>query len=238
MRYLRSVQENGNNIPFSYRIINNVPSLNRLFIGALRREALVISYELLSLVKMPNAETVIHQYPHELSGGMRQRVMIAMAIAAKPKLIIADEPTSALDVTVQAEILELLRDLKKTFGTSLLFISHDMGVISEICDRVGVMYAGNIVEAASINDLFGNPKHPYTQGLLEAIPKNGDKREILRTIKGEIPNLIDPPSGCRFSNRCPLSFNKCSLEPPLVELQADHSTLCWLYGDEDKHVDK
>jgi peptide/nickel transport system ATP-binding protein len=238
MKYLRNVQTNENRISFGYIIMNKVPFLNNSFIGLLRKEALAISYELLSLVNMPNAESVIRQYPHELSGGMRQRVMIAMAIAAKPKLIIADEPTSALDVTVQAQILGLLRDLKETFGTSLLFISHDMGVISEICDRVGVMYAGNIVEVAPIDDLFEKPKHPYTQGLLEAIPKNGDKRETLQTIKGELPSLIDPPSGCRFNNRCPFSFDKCSLEPPWVGLESEHYALCWLYASEDHRVDQ
>ena len=163
-------------IPPEYRILNKIPILRRWLMGTIEKEALEVSYELLSLVNMPNAENVLRQYPHELSGGMRQRVMIAMALATRPKLVIADEPTSALDVTVQAQILELLRELKRTFNSAILFISHDIGVISEICDRVGVMYAGNLVEIARLDQLFADPKHPYTQGLLASIPKYGEKR--------------------------------------------------------------
>jgi peptide/nickel transport system ATP-binding protein len=179
----------------------------------------------------------LDQYPHELSGGMRQRVMIAMAIATKPKLIIADEPTSALDVTVQAQILELLRQLKAGSDTSILFISHDMGIIAEICDRVGVMYAGNLVEIGDIQTIFENPKHPYTRGLLETIPKYGEKRESLQTIPGSVPNLMHPPKGCRFAKRCKFAFEKCSEEPPWVEEgeSGQHAVLCWLY---EKKKDK
>jgi peptide/nickel transport system ATP-binding protein len=235
LRYLREVRNSGNSIPVSYKLLNRVPILNRWLIGELRKEALAISYELLSLVNMPNARSVLTQYPHELSGGMRQRVMVAMAIAAKPKLIIADEPTSALDVTVQAQILELLRDMKETFGTSLLFISHDMGVIAEICDRIGVMYAGDVVETAKIADLFENPEHPYTRGLLQAIPKFGGKREALQTIKGELPNLIDPPTGCRFHTRCPYVFGKCTTRPPLITTSSHHNVLCWLFEESEDY---
>lgn len=218
------------------RLVNKLPIINKSQYGVLRKEALAVSYELLSLVNMPNADSVLNQYPHELSGGMRQRVMIAMAIAAKPKLVIADEPTSALDVTVQAQILDLLRDLKTSLNTAVLFISHDMGVISEICDRVGVMYAGNIVEIAKMEDLFASPKHPYTQGLLAAIPKYGGKSETLQTIKGSVPDLINPPKGCRFTARCPYVFEKCMEGPPWIEVGKDHYVLCWLYGDSEKHV--
>jgi peptide/nickel transport system ATP-binding protein len=238
LRFLHRVKNSRGKIPFEYRILNKIPFVKRWFIGALNKEALTVSYELLSLVNMPNAESVLHQYPHELSGGMRQRAMIAMAIAGKPKLIIADEPTSALDVTVQAQILDLLRDLKKTFNTSVLFISHDMGVIAEICDRVAVMYAGNIVEVAEIDELFRNPKHPYTQGLLAAIPKYGEKRETLQAIKGTVPNLVNPPKGCRFNTRCPYVFEKCTEGPPWIEFGKGHGALCWLYGDSDTHVNQ
>jgi oligopeptide/dipeptide ABC transporter ATP-binding protein len=180
---------------------------------------------------------VLDQYPHELSGGMRQRAMIAMSIAAKPRLVIADEPTSALDVTVQAQILDLLRDLKKAFGASVLFISHDFAVIAEICDRVGVMYAGNIVEIADLKELFANPKHPYTQGLLAAIPKYGDKRETLLAIKGTVPDLMHPPEGCRFNTRCPRAFEKCTQKPPWVSVGKEHMVLCWLFEDGQDHVE-
>lgn len=236
--FLVSLRKSGGRMPFKYRILNGIPIVRKLFIGVVEKEALNVSLELLSLVRMPNAENVLYQYPHELSGGMRQRVMIAMAIATKPKLIIADEPTSALDVTVQAQILELLRDLKNTFNAAILFISHDLGVISEICDRLAVMYAGNIVEVASLTELFENPKHPYTQGLLAAVPKYGEKRETLQTIDGTVPNLIDPPKGCRFRTRCPEVFDRCSQGPPWIQVGKEHSVLCWLYGDSDKHVEQ
>jgi peptide/nickel transport system ATP-binding protein len=238
LRFLVRLKKSGGRIPFNYRILNGMPVVRKLFVGVIEKEALNASLELLSLVNMPNAGNVLHQYPHELSGGMRQRVMIAMAIATKPKLIIVDEPTSALDVTVQAQILELLRYLKDTFNAAILFISHDLGVISEICDRLAVMYAGNIVEVASLTELFENPKHPYTRGLLAAVPKYGEKRETLQTIDGTVPNLIDPPKGCRFRTRCPQVFDRCSQGPPWIQVGKEHCVLCWLYGDSDKHVEQ
>jgi peptide/nickel transport system ATP-binding protein len=236
--FLRKLRKSNGKIPAEYRILNKIPFLRRWLMGALEEEALQVSYELLSFVNMPNAESVLGQYPHELSGGMRQRVMIAMALATRPKLLIADEPTSALDVTVQAQILELLRDLKRQFNSAVLFISHDIGVISEICDRVGVMYAGNLVEVARLDQLFTEAKHPYTQGLLASIPKYGEKRELLQTIEGTVPNLIDPPNGCRFRTRCRHVFEKCSQGPPWLQLSEEHGVLCWLYGDSDKHVNQ
>ena len=210
--------------------------MSRLFQGAIEKEARNVSYELLLRVNMPNAEVALSQYPHELSGGMRQRVMIAMAIATRPKLVIADEPTSALDVTVQAQILDLLRDLRRSLNVSVLFISHDLGVISEVCDRVGVMYAGNIVEVATLDELFANPRHPYTQGLLAAIPRHTEKGETLQTIKGSVPDLTNPPKGCRFKARCPFAFDRCDEGPPWVEIAKGHYVLCWLHGDSAKHV--
>lgn len=236
VRFLSKARKSQGKGMQEYRLLDKVPLAKRLFYDVIRNEAFDVSRELLSRVSMPNAESVLGQYPHELSGGMRQRVMIAMAIAARPKLLIADEPTSALDVTVQAQILDLLRDLKNSLNTSVLFISHDMGVISEICDRVGVMYAGNIVEIAPLEELFANPKHPYSQGLLAAIPKYGGKSETLETIKGSVPDLINPPKGCRFSPRCPQAFDKCTEGPPWIEVGPGHYVLCWLYGDSEMHV--
>jgi peptide/nickel transport system ATP-binding protein len=236
VRYLSRAKRSQGGRILEYRIFDRIPLVKGLFYDAIRKEAYRVSYELLSRVSMPNVESVLSQYPHELSGGMRQRVMIAMAIAARPKLLIADEPTSALDVTVQAQILDLLRDLKSSLNTSVLFISHDLGVISEICDKVGVMYAGNIVEIARLDELFANPQHPYSQGLLAAIPKYGGKSETLETIKGSVPDLIDPPKGCRFSPRCPWAFDKCKEGPPWVKVGDDHYVLCWLYGDSERHV--
>jgi peptide/nickel transport system ATP-binding protein len=238
MKFLVELKKSNGKIHIGYRILNKLPTVRKWLWGAVEKEALDVSYELLSRVNMPNAESVLRQYPHELSGGMRQRVMIAMAIATRPKLLIADEPSSALDVTVQAQILELLRELKRSFNSAILFISHDIGVISEICDRVGVMYAGNLVEVTRLDQLFADPKHPYTQGLLASIPKYGEKRELLQTIEGTVPNLIDPPTGCRFRTRCPLAFEKCSQGPPWLQIDKDHGVLCWLYGDSEKHVDQ
>jgi peptide/nickel transport system ATP-binding protein len=236
--FLVEIRKAGGKMPIKYRILNKMPIIRKWLGAIIQKEALDLSHELLSLVNMPNAENVLHQYPHELSGGMRQRVMIAMAIATRPKLVIADEPTSALDVTVQAQILELLRELSRTFNSAILFISHDIGVISEVCNRVGVMYAGNLVEVARLDQLFADPKHPYTQGLLASIPKYGEKRELLQTIEGTVPNLIDPPKGCRFRTRCPRAFEKCTDGPPWVQVDRDHGMLCWLYGDSEKHVDQ
>lgn len=236
--FLLELKKSSGKMPIKYKILNKMPIIRKWLGGTIKKEALGLSYELLSLVNMPNAESVLRQYPHELSGGMRQRAMIAMALATRPKLMIADEPTSALDVTVQAQILELLRELSRSFNSAVLFISHDLGVISEICNRVGVMYAGNLVEVARLDQLFADPKHPYTQGLLASIPKYGEKRELLQTIEGNVPNLIDPPKGCRFRTRCPRAYEKCTEGPPWVQLDRDHGVLCWLYGDSEKHVNQ
>lgn len=214
-----------------YRLLFAIPGFKEWIQKPVTLEARNISYELLTKVRMPNAWTVLSQHPHELSGGMRQRVMIAMAVAGHPKLVIADEPTSALDVTIQAQILQLFLDLKNELGMSVLFISHDMGVIAETCDRVGVMYAGNIVEVASVDELFRNPKHPYTQGLLTAIPKYDGSKNALKSIPGSVPNLIHPPSGCRFRTRCPYAFSKCDEYPSVVQIAPGHQVLCWLYTE-------
>ncbi|MEM3607700.1 MAG: ABC transporter ATP-binding protein [Candidatus Bathyarchaeia archaeon] len=187
--------------------------------------------EALRLVRIPDPEKIARSYPHELSGGMKQRAMIAMALAAKPSLLIADEPTTALDVTTQAQILKLLRDLMEEVGASILFITHDFGVIGEIADRVAVMYAGNIVEVADVYELFRKPSHPYTMGLMESIPRlTGDKAE-LPTLPGSMPSLISPPPGCKFHPRCPHAFDRCRREPPkLVEISRGRWVACHLFG--------
>lgn len=192
--------------------------------------------EMLKLVGL-DPEGVINSYPHELSGGMSQRVMIAMALAASPKLLIADEPTSALDVTIQAQILELLDEIAKKVGNAVMLITHDMGVVAEFCDKVMVMYAGNSVEYASTIRLFENPLHPYTEGLLQAVPRVGRTQE-LEAIKGTVPDLVNPPSGCRFHPRCPHAMPVCKGErPPFLENEPGHYVACYLYGGTSEERD-
>jgi peptide/nickel transport system ATP-binding protein len=191
-----------------------------------------LSADVLKQVRLPDAERILKQYPHELSGGMRQRCMIAMALARNPDLFIADEITTALDVTIQAQILELLRELKREFRGSTLLITHDLGVVAELCDRIAVMYAGNIVELSGVKELFANPLHPYTQGLMRAIPMLDRKMTRLETIPGSVPDLISPPTGCRFHPRCPFAFEKCKLvKPELLQVERGHTVACHLYGE-------
>jgi len=186
--------------------------------------------EMLSLVQLSDPEKVVDAYPHELSGGMCQRAMIAMALACNPGLLIADEPTTALDVTIQAQILKLMKGLRDRFDTSILLITHDLSVVAQTCDRVAVMYAGNKVEDGSVRDIFKDPKHPYTQGLLKAIPKISVGQEKLVGIDGAVPSMLKPPSGCRFHPRCPYAREICSAEKPRsIELGGEHSVSCVLY---------
>jgi len=200
--------------------------------GEIKKAAMHRTIEMLKLVQLPNPEEVARQYPHELSGGMRQRVIIAMALSCNPDLLIADEPTTSLDVTIQAQILALLSELKKKIGASVLIITHDMGIVAETCDRVGVMYAGNIVEVSETEALFKKSLHPYTQGLLRAIPKLHEDVKNLEIIPGSVPNLIYPPSGCRFHPRCPFRMEICDKEfPPLLEVDPGHSVACYLYPE-------
>lgn len=197
-----------------------------------KKVAKALSIDVLSQVRLADPERTLKQYPHELSGGMRQRCMIAMALARNPDLFIADEITTALDVTIQAQILELLRELKRQLSGSTLLITHDLGVVAELCDRVAVMYAGNIIELADVKELFANPLHPYTQGLMRAIPMIDRRMERLETIPGSVPDLIYPPSGCRFHPRCPFAFEKCKLEKPeLLHVGKGHTVACHLYGE-------
>ena len=202
-----------------------------------RAQAREKAAELLRLVGIPGAEERIDQYPHQLSGGMRQRVMIACALSCRPKLLIADEPTTALDVTIQAQILDLIRDLNRELDTAVLFITHDLGVVSELCDTVIVMYTGRIVEQAPVRDLFREPRHPYTVGLLEAIPRITREREPLSTIQGMVPNPTERIEGCTFWPRCPHAAEQCKKEaPPMTELSGDRRVRCWLYGDGKEEV--
>jgi len=203
--------------------------------GEIKKAALHRTIDVLKLVQLPDPEKVVKQYPHELSGGMRQRVIIAMALSCNPDLLIADEPTTSLDVTIQAQILALLSELKKKIGASILIITHDMGIVAETCDRVGVMYAGNIVEISETKALFKKPLHPYTQGLLRAIPKLHEDIKNLEIIPGSVPNLIHPPSGCRFHPRCPFRMDICDKEfPPLLEVDPGHSVACYLYPEKKR----
>ena len=197
------------------------------------------SIDIITEVGIADAKGILSRYPHELSGGMRQRVMIAMALSCNPALLIADEPTTALDVTIQAQILDLMKDLKARFNTSILMITHDLGIIAELCDKVVVMYSGNIVEYASAEDLFKNPLHPYTKGLIGAIPSIEKKNQKLTTIRGMVPNLIYPPSGCRFHPRCDYRLEVCNkLRPRWLEIANRYFIACHLYDPENKDSPK
>jgi len=189
--------------------------------------------EYMDLVRIPDPKKRFASYPHQLSGGLRQRVMIAMALLCDPKLIIADEPTTALDVTIQAQILDLLKDVQTRLNTAILFITHDLGVVAELCDDVCVMYAGQIVERADVDTLFKAPKHPYTVGLLKSLPRVDDDIDELYSIKGMVPNPSSMPKGCRFSTRCEKVMAKCNASvPPIVSFKEGSSVACWLYEEE------
>jgi peptide/nickel transport system ATP-binding protein len=203
----------------------------RLSAKDFNRLARLYTISVLESVRLPEPQKVFRMFPHELSGGMRQRAMIAMALVRRPKLILADEITTALDVTVQAQVLQLLRDLKDQIDASVVLISHDLAVIAELCDRVAVMYAGNVVELADVAELFRNPLHPYTVGLLASVPRADATLSSDATIKGSVPDLINPPTGCRFHPRCPKAFDKCPhIKPPMVEAAPGHYVSCLLYG--------
>lgn len=195
------------------------------------KEARALTLEVLKQVGIPRSEAIAKEYPHQLSGGMRQRVMIAMALACRPKLMIADEPTTALDVTIQAQILDLMRQLRQETGASIMLITHDLGVVAEMCERVLVMYAGQIVEEADVVSLFQEPKHPYTMGLMQSIPQVTKKVSRLVPIPGQVPPLTKMPPGCRFAPRCRHVMDVCMTENPQLQKVADgHGCRCWLYG--------
>ena len=198
--------------------------------GLNKKEAYEIAIEKLRQVKLPEPEKIYERYPHELSGGMKQRAMVAMALACNPSLLIADEPTTALDVTIQAQILELLKELLRKIDMSVLLITHNFGIVAEICNKVAIMYAGKIVEFGSIESIFNNALHPYTKGLLKSVPKIFESVEELHVIEGDVPDLIDLPKGCNFHPRCSYAKDKCRKESPkFIEMDKGHKVACFLY---------
>ena len=213
-----------------YTVGEQISEVLRLHRGMSRAEAEERAIEMLRRVRIPDPEQRVEEYPHQLSGGQRQRVMIAMALACDPALLIADEPTTALDVTVQAQILDLLRELQNEFGMAIMLITHDLGVIAEMAHRVVVMYAGVVVESGAVEQIFDGPNHPYTEGLKAAIPKLGEKVERLATIPGTVPSPYEEIVGCPFQNRCPYVMDVCRREfPPLYAVGAGHEARCFLY---------
>lgn len=220
-RRLETLQKNPKS--FSLRIVSRIPILNR-YKRRLNKEVKKECIRMLREMRIADPERVINMYPHELSGGMAQRAVIAMALACNPQLLIADEPTTNLDVTVQLQILNLIRELKQQYGSSILYITHDMGVVAELCERVAVMYAGSVVEIADVIEIFKNPLHPYTKALLESIPRPG---KDFKSIEGTVPSLINPPKGCRFNDRCPYATEECTtVKPKIVEVKKGHYVQC------------
>ncbi|WP_432352809.1 ABC transporter ATP-binding protein [Sporosarcina sp. A2] len=239
MRYIR-----GNDIAMIFQ--EPMTSLNPLFtIGNQMSEAILIhekkwskkrararAIEMLKLVGLPRADELIDEYPHQLSGGMRQRVMIAMALVCDPKLLIADEPTTALDVTIQAQILKLMKDLNTRLDTAIMLITHDLGVVAETCERVIVMYAGQVIEEASVKKIFEDPQHPYTKGLIQSVPDMRYKKERLYSIPGNVPKPGSIKQGCKFAARCEFAFDRClSEDPQLIHTEMGHQTRCFLYSE-------
>ncbi|MFC4801301.1 ABC transporter ATP-binding protein [Neobacillus sp. GCM10023253] len=216
-----------------YKIGEQIGEAVKLHLKYDKKKAREHVINMLKLVGIPRAEEIIDEYPHQLSGGMRQRVMIAMAMACNPTLLIADEPTTALDVTIQAQILELMKKLKNEKGTAIMLITHDLGVVAEMCDRVVVMYAGKVVEEADVIEIFENPKHPYTKGLLNSVPKLGQKTNRLDPIPGNVPNPANMPKGCKFAPRCSEAMDICKEnEPDLRQISNGHQCRCFLYQKE------
>ena len=216
-----------------FTIGNQITEAVRLHQGLNKKDALAKAVEALKLVGIPVPERRVHEYPHQLSGGMRQRAMIAMALSCNPKVLIADEPTTALDVTIEAQILDLMRTLQDELGTAIIMITHDLGVIAEMARKVVVMYAGKVVEQAPVERIFASPNHPYTQGLLQSLPRvdkdaSGAKQR-LQEIPGIVPSLLNLPAGCKFASRCPSVMPQCKeQEPPLEQVAGEHFSACWL----------
>ncbi|WP_099159643.1 ABC transporter ATP-binding protein [Virgibacillus ndiopensis] len=221
-----------------YKIGKQLEEAIKLHLRYDKKKARIHAVNMLNLVGLPRANEVMNEYPHQLSGGMRQRVMIAMAMACNPKLLIADEPTTALDVTIQAQILELMQQLRNESNTSIMLITHDLGVVAEMCDRVVVMYAGEVVEESDVYTLFENPKHPYTKGLIGSVPKLGQDVEKLDSIPGNVPIPTNMPSGCKFAPRCEFAMDICwKKDPVLLETNDKHACRCWLYQDQEKALE-
>lgn len=222
--------------------LNPVITVGRQLTEALRQhtpasksEAKERAVELLDIVGIPDAHQRVKNYPHEMSGGMRQRVMIAMALACNPQIIIADEPTTALDVTIQAQIIDQMRKLRKDFGTAIVWITHDLAVVAGLVDRVIVMYGGRIVEEATVDEIYARPAHPYTQGLLKSLPRLDQRGHELTSIEGQPPNMLNEPVGCSFAPRCGYAFDRCHTEiPPVIELGLEHRVACFYDTAEDK----
>ncbi len=213
-----------------FSVGDQIETVIRIHQDVKRAEAVARAVEMLTTVGLSDPAALLKKYPHELSGGMAQRVMIAMALACRPSLLIADEPTTALDVTIQAQILALMKQLKEDVNTSILLITHDLGVVAKMCQKVAVMYAGHVVEHGHLWHIYKNPKHPYTQGLLAATPKIGQTKKRLETIEGNVPDLSDPPAGCLFHPRCPVSKRDCALEVNQnIEIEKGHFVSCNLY---------
>ena len=224
-----------------YTIGHQIAEALRLHRGMNKRDAHARAIEMLRLVGIPAPEERVDDFPHQLSGGQRQRVMIAIALSCEPDLLIADEPTTALDVTIQAQILELIADLRQRLGMAIVLITHDLGVVAEVCDRVAVMYAGQVVELGTVEEIFRDPRHPYTQGLLQSIPRLGVRTEKLAVIPGLVPSPTDWPVGCRFHARCPYGWETCVREhPPLFEPSPGHLDRCWLekYPERRAEIDR
>ena len=223
-----------------FTIGNQMLELINLHLKLPAKEARAYAVEMLNRVGIPRAAEIIDEYPHKLSGGMRQRVMIAMALSCKPKLLIADEPTTALDVTIQAQILELMKKLRSESNTAIMIISHDLGVIAEMADKVLVMYAGQVVEEADVFTLFDDPKHPYTKGLMDSIPHlEHDSSQRLFSIPGTVPSIHQMPQGCRFHTRCQYATEKCAHEKPAllpIQQQSEHRVRCWLSQDDPERA--
>jgi oligopeptide/dipeptide ABC transporter ATP-binding protein len=222
-----------------FTVGDQIAEVVRVHHAGTKKEAWERAVKMLETVGIPSPAQRATEYPHQLSGGMRQRVVIAMALIMNPALVIADEPTTALDVTIQAQILELLRELQQKFGTSILLITHDLGVVAETASRVIVMYGGEIVEEAPVDDLFGRAHHPYTEGLLNAMPQVGQERERLATIPGTVPPPTKWPQGCRFHDRCPYAWERCAAEhPPLYEIGGGHVSRCHLVAEPERRAQK
>lgn len=219
-------------------LLSKIPGFN-LYRKEMHREAIRESVSMLRIVRIPDPMGIATRFPYELSGGMQQRVMIAIALACNPKLLIADEPTTALDVTIQGQILKLMRDLKVEFGSSILLITHNLGVVAEMCDRVGVMYAGSMAEIAPARVIFKEQLHPYTQGLMRSVPSAQMDAQQLYTIRGTVPNLIYPPSGCRFHPRCDYAKKYCErVKPELLRVGEDHYVSCHMVTKAEGYVNE
>jgi oligopeptide/dipeptide ABC transporter ATP-binding protein len=234
--YITVMQSIKRNPDSKQGLISRIPGLRR-YRTELDKEALKEATRMLEVVRIPDPKGIVNRFPFELSGGMQQRVMIAIALACNPKLLIADEPTTALDVTIQGQILKLMRDLKTEYGSSILLITHNLGVVAEMCDRVGVMYAGSMAEIGQVRDIFKRPLHPYTTGMMKSVPSIQMEAERLYTIRGSVPNLIYPPNGCRFHPRCDFARGYCTkVRPPMTEVEPGHSVACHMAAKAEGYV--